>query len=296
MNPDFFKFADDDDDFPMSPTGNQSAQDFYESFLKYSEIISNIPPKELKKQGSNSYHQLFKEVRSTRSNNQALYRKRHDASESLSLLWFSRVKEIASMFIFMNPITEFKGIDTEQLSAIAKLSVDVGNLPKLTTYLYELGIVLVYERAIPGMKLDGAVYKSKSGHPVIALSLRYSRLDNFWFTLMHELAHVSLHFELLDTPILDDIDDERDENNLVELEADRLALNSFISRSDWRNSKVKYETNFDAKERALIDFAKQVNVHPAIVAGRFQKESGRHDVFSKIVNEVNVRKVLLGDD
>ncbi len=289
MTSDFFKFAESDD-FPMSPIGRQPGQDFYESFLKFKEIISEIPPKELKKNDSGSNYQLFKEVVATRTNNHAFFRKRHDAKESLSILWLSRVKEIASMFLHMNSMPDFKGISADELPKLAKLSADVGNLPKLPSILFDLGIVLIYESSIPGMKLDGAVYKSKSDHPVIAMSLRYSRLDIFWFTLMHELAHVCLHFPTLDTPILDDIDDDLDD--VVELEANRLALSSLISRSDWRNTQVKY----DAKEQSLIDFAKRVNVHPAIVAGRLQKETGRHDIFSKIVNEVNVRKVLLQDD
>ena len=32
-----------------------------------------------------------------------------------------------------------------------------------------------------------------TGCPVIGLTLRYDRLDNFWFVLLHELGHVFLH-------------------------------------------------------------------------------------------------------
>ena len=34
-----------------------------------------------------------------------------------------------------------------------------------------------------------------NGAPVAALTLRYDRLDNFWFTLLHELAHIALHMD-----------------------------------------------------------------------------------------------------
>ena len=32
------------------------------------------------------------------------------------------------------------------------------------------------------------------GAPIVALTLRYDRIDNFWFSLLHELAHVGRHF------------------------------------------------------------------------------------------------------
>lgn len=81
-------------------------------------------------------------------------------------------------------------------------------------------------------------------------------------------------------------------DDLKEKQADRLASNSLISRSDWRSSIVKYSSC----EKSIKDFAKQVGVHPSIVAGRLQKELNRYDIFSKIVNEVNVRKVLFNHE
>jgi HTH-type transcriptional regulator/antitoxin HigA len=35
--------------------------------------------------------------------------------------------------------------------------------------------------------------RTKEGVPVIGLTIRYDRLDNFWFCLLHEAAHVSQH-------------------------------------------------------------------------------------------------------
>jgi Zn-dependent peptidase ImmA (M78 family) len=42
--------------------------------------------------------------------------------------------------------------------------------------------------------------------PVIALTLRYDRLDNFWFVLFHELAHIVLHIGSEFSIIFDDLD------------------------------------------------------------------------------------------
>ena len=54
-------------------------------------------------------------------------------------------------------------------------------------------IALEYVPHLPRTHLDGAALKSHEGRPVIGLTLRYDRIDNFWFTLLHELAHVGLH-------------------------------------------------------------------------------------------------------
>lgn len=279
-----------DDDFPLSPMGSQSTREYYESFLKCKELIKQLPKKVAKEESEQSLYNLLKEVHSTRKNNPTLYRKNLSADDALCSLWLSKVKFISKMFVAFNEIPAFTNFTPDDMARLSKLSVDPENLTKVASILINFGIVLVFERAIPGMKLDGAVYMSESGHPVIAMSLRYKRLDNFWFTLMHELAHIALHKEMLVTPILDDLDEVSTDK--TEKQADRLALNSFISRSDWRSCTPKYELN----DNSVYKFAAEQNVHPAIVAGRLHKEMNRHDLFPHIVNSIDTRKVLFGDE
>jgi HTH-type transcriptional regulator/antitoxin HigA len=119
---------------------------------------------------------------------------------------------------------------------------------------------------------------------VVALSLRYSRLDYFWFTLMHELAHLCLHPESLKAAIIENLDGEAE--SLIELEADKLALNSFVPRNVWRNCPPKYSFSKDT----VVNFAREVGIHPAIVAGRLRKELNRYDCLSGMVNDIDVRE------
>ena len=277
-------YHDDFDDFPVSPHGGLGAVEFYKSFLKCEELVKNIPQNELGKDPRLTFYNLLQEVNSA---NSALFRRKSDASEALSMLWLSRVRKTANLFVAFNKIPPFNELTSDDLSDLSKLSKDAAMLPNLANILLEFGIVLIYEPSIPRMKLDGAVFNLSFDRPVIALSLRYPQLDKFWFTLMHELAHVVLHHEDLSIPILDNMDVIHDD--LKEKQADRLASNSLISRSDWRSSIVKYSSS----EKSIKDFSKQVGIHPSIVAGRLRKESNRYDIFSKIVNEVNVRKILL---
>jgi len=56
--------------------------------------------------------------------------------------------------------------------------------------LAELGVRLVVVEPLPRTRLDGAAFRLSADQPVIALSLRYDRIDWFWHTLAHELVHI----------------------------------------------------------------------------------------------------------
>ena len=64
---------------------------------------------------------------------------------------------------------------------------EVRHVPQI---LAEFGIRLVIVQHLKGTHLDGASVSDSESNPVIALSLRYGRLDYFWYTLIHELAHI----------------------------------------------------------------------------------------------------------
>ena len=78
---------------------------------------------------------------------------------------------------------------------VAQLSVYEDGPRRAQQRLAAHGIALVIERHLPRTHLDGAALCLLDGRPVIGLTLRYDRIDNFWFSLMHELAHVSLHLD-----------------------------------------------------------------------------------------------------
>jgi len=277
------------EDFPLSPRGSVSGEAFYEAFLQGQELFTQLP-RNLIHDPYIDLHALVKELVAARAGTSTLFRRRVDADEALTRFWLSKARANAQWAVILNEIPQFQGIAIKDLREIGQASADVEALPKLAGFFAERGIVLLYEPALPSMKLDGAVFTLDSGNPVVCLSLRYSRLDIFWFTLMHELSHVVLHQEQLVVPITDDHDEESED--LIERQADRLARDSLISRGDWRNCSAKY----DQSESEVIEFAERVSVHPAIVAGRLRREWNKHDVFAKVLNAVNVRKVLFGHD
>ena len=294
MNP---LHLNDWDDFEVTHVESSvsDARSFYESYLNFRRLFDELPKQELVQRGwmsstddLSSMVPLFQEIHSCREN--ALFRKSDTSHIALCVAWKSWVSTTAKMEVASQDIAEFQGIDKNYLKEIAKLSIDVSSISSLPDILAKIGIVLVYERTLPQMKLDGVVFKLESGHPVIGISFRFPRLDNFWFTLMHELAHINLHMELLDDPIFDDL--LADSEEVVEVQANRLAKDSFVERHLWRNCKPKY----DKSDGAVIKFSKEIGIHPAIVAGMLQKELNEFHMFRKIVDEVNVRKEVFDDE
>jgi HTH-type transcriptional regulator/antitoxin HigA len=86
-------------------------------------------------------------------------------------------------------------VSLDFLRQLARLSwSDEG--PRLAKeFLAKHGIPLVLVQHLPRTYLDGAALKLGDGTPVVGLTLRYDRVDNFWFCLLHELAHVGRHME-----------------------------------------------------------------------------------------------------
>src|SRR4030095_5102041 len=134
----------------------------------------------------------------------------------------------------------FAKLTRDQLRNLARMSVDPQIARQLPAILADFGVILVYLYALPGMKADGAVFRLSTGHPVVAMSLRFPRLDYFWFTLLHELSHIVLHNDQLTEPVFFDV--EAEEKNRTEKAANRLAKNSIVDRESWRNCAPKYDS------------------------------------------------------
>ncbi|MCX6953186.1 MAG: ImmA/IrrE family metallo-endopeptidase [Verrucomicrobia bacterium] len=215
-----------------------------------------------------------------------LFRKSAKADENLLAIWQARTRAQAEYVYFAEELPTFTKVTREQLREVARLSIDPQIVRELPTILAKLGIILVYVQALPSMKADGAVFQLSTGHPVVAMSLRFPRIDYFWFTLLHELAHLVLHLEQLRDPVFFDVEGE--EKDVAEKAANRLAKDSLVNRESWRSCDPK----FDSSDRAVLKYANREGIHPAIVAGLVRRESGNYTRYSKIINEHDVRNFI----
>lgn len=171
------------------------------------------------------------------------------------------------------------------MRTVARLSWSENGPILAKEYLRNHGISLVIEPQLPHTYLDGAVILIQSDRPVIGLTLRYDRLDNFWFCLMHELAHLSLHLNEGISQFYDDLDIDAKED-ACEQEADDVAKEALIPSDIWEKSPASRLRSPEAAKH----LAKQLTVHPAIVAGRMRKEFKAWRLLNNLVGHRQVRK------
>lgn len=155
-------------------------------------------------------------------------------------------------------------------------------------YLLKNGIALIVEPHLPHTHLDGAAIKRPDGHPIIALTLRYDRLDHFWFTLCHELAHVALHFDGEDSLVFFD-DLNQAEVDVCERDANRWAMEAMIPPDEWVADRMETTT----ASRKILDFASRLRIHPAIPAGRIRREKKNYKIFKDLVGQKMVRRLFV---
>lgn len=174
---------------------------------------------------------------------------------------------------------------------IAKLSLYSDGPQRAFRKLNEAGITAVYVPCLKKTHIDGACFSLPSGKPAIAVSLRHHRLDNFWFTLLHECAHVEKH--LLDEGLI--IDETESSTGAfgndpgMEDEANTLALSALVP-DDIRDEISRVVENIS---KAKVQFyARKADVHEAVIAGQVRIMTGRYTHFTGMVGQGEVAKSL----
>ncbi len=187
------------------------------------------------------------------------------------------------------PVYQAGTITQDFIGDLVRLSY-LDNGPLLAReFLHKHGIHFAVEEHLPHTHLDGAAIKMPNGAPLVALTLRHDRLDNFWFTLCHELAHISLHFDSGDCDaFFDDLDQA--EVNSVEGEADKWAGEALIPSDAWKAADLCRQPTLER----VRSFAAAMRVNPVIPAGRVRRETGNYRLFGRFVAGQKVRYFFEG--
>jgi HTH-type transcriptional regulator/antitoxin HigA len=173
------------------------------------------------------------------------------------------------------------------LREVAQLSTREDGPRQAQRFLAEHGIVLIVARHLSNTYLDGAAMLMADGTPVIAMTLRYDRLDNFWFCLLHELAHVARHMDGKGERLfIDDLDLSAKDDDPREKEADDWANDALVPPRDWDEHPAQ---DLPTVGNAIA-LAQRVNVHPAIVAGRIRRKLGDYRKLTQLVGAGEVRR------
>jgi HTH-type transcriptional regulator / antitoxin HigA len=200
-----------------------------------------------------------------------------DTISPLQLAWLYRVSSIAQQML-VKPFLKSKIPDLiAQLKPLLIAPQEARKVPKLFA---EYGIRLVFVEALKSSKIDGVCTWLNEKNPVIGLSLRYDRLDNFWFVLRHELEHVMQGHGLF-TPHLDsDMGSEETKNAIDEQEAEANDAAAHFSIPKGKLDSFIARKSPLFQERDFLGFAKLLGIHPSIVAGQIRHKTQRFELFN----------------
>ncbi len=195
--------------------------------------------------------------------------------------WCVRAKSLAALLQVSN-FDPARLPDAErELRELAAYRPEARHLPRV---LSNYGIRFVVVEPLPGAKIDGAAFWLDKDSPVIAVSVRYDRLDGFWHTVMHECSHIR-HGDALavDTEIVGE--SVKADDNEREQRANREAAATLIPPAELE-SFIRRVGPLYARQR-IIQFAHTLKIHPGIIVGQLQHRgeigySGLRDLLVKI--------------
>lgn len=208
------------------------------------------------------------------------------------LAWLFRVKQIASS-IATPAYSESKlRASVERMKDWRIAPEEARKVPGL---LADCGVRFVIVETLPGSKIDGVCIWLDDKSPIIALTMRFDRVDNFWFVLRHEIEHVLRgHGRSKPEGMIDaDLHGEQAGTSGSLPEEERVAN---TAASDFCVPKEKMESFFLRKhpffyEKDVLAFAKVNNIHPALPIGQIQHRLNRYDYLKK--HQTKIRQFVL---
>jgi HTH-type transcriptional regulator/antitoxin HigA len=199
--------------------------------------------------------------------------------------WLFRVLQIAEA----TPAKRYSERDLrDTLQRLLALTIEPEEVRHVPRILDECGVRFIVVEGLPGGKIDGVCCWLDDASPVIGMSVRFDRIDNFWFVLRHEIEHVlrghGRKQEIIDVNLeraIRGASQEEDQANEAAAEfcVPQAKINSFIVRKSPLLS-----------ERDVVAFAKTLGVHPGLVVGQIQRKTERWDFLKR--HQVKIRHLV----
>lgn len=192
--------------------------------------------------------------------------------------WIYRVRQIANDMIVSRYSPSTAANAVSRLNTLLAAPEEARKVPRI---LAECGIRFVIVESLSSAKIDGVCFWLNDWSPVIGMSLRHDRIDNFWFVLRHELEHVIQQHGKAAAMLDAELEGERagTGNHLAQEErVANQAAADFCVPTQTMNSFIARKAPLFA-ERDIIGVARTLQIHPGLVAGQLQHRTGRYDRF-----------------
>lgn len=192
----------------------------------------------------------------------------YDTTSSAQIVWLMRAKHLAKTLTVENRFSlRTMNRLLRELALLREYAEDIHNIPRL---LSRYGIRFLVVEHLPKSKIDGACFWLNKQSPVIVLSMRYDRIDYFWFSLAHELGHVrnkdGILNPIIDTDLVGDEEVPAHVKPMMEKKADMFAIDYLMDQEALTDFINRHDPIYS--KRDIIGFARTVCVHPGIVVGQ----------------------------
>lgn len=176
--------------------------------------------------------------------------------------WLHQAKRMASILNVRPFSKEVYESGLAELRTFAASADKVRHVPRV---LAEMGVRFVIVQQMPKSRIDGAMFWMDDGSPTIVMSLRYDRIDCFWFTLAHELAHVTNGDK---RSVDSDIAGNQRAEPISEMErkADSQGSDWLVPSKELSSFIARVSPCYSREAVAL--FAKRLKAHPGIIVGQ----------------------------
>lgn len=209
----------------------------------------------------------------------------YDKVTPSQLAWLHRARQIAKEIPLKHHYSE-KAL-CEALNKLRLLMFDPEEARHVPRILAEVGVRYVIVETLPTAKIDGACFWLGKA-PVIGMSLRFDRIDNYWFVLRHEIEHVLQSHGQAEDIIDAELEGEKassDGNIPLEERIANAAASDFCVPVLEMDSFIKRKSPFFS-DRDVLGLAKRLQVHPGIVAGQLRKRLDKWTIFSNMLVKV----------
>lgn len=191
---------------------------------------------------------------------------------SYTYTWYHKAMIVASSYTV--PEFDKKGL-VQLYDDLHNYTIQENGINQFLEKLNQLGVIFFVLPHLQKTYLDGAAFYYHN-NPVIVYTARYKRIDNFWFTIAHEIAHILKHLHEKNTFFLDNFREE--EVNDLEAEANQLAAEKLKHQEiiTYLNTKINYLSTND-----IDSCARNLQIHPALIIGKL--------AFDKTISFANQR-------
>lgn len=269
----------DRDDFPFNEMFNHGYFPFFSGTLALA-----------KQQAEECLEEFFSVFQGKQQSLALCKNSEGDVDKNALFAWQAQVLNKANQGSF--PVFDPSSFGPEIMDKVVHLSAYTTGPLKAREYLASLGIPLIFLQHLPHTYLDGACFLSPEGSPVIGMTLRHDRQDNFWFTLLHELSHIFLHLMRGDDLVFADNTERVDPHcDGKEQEANIYCSDRLIPSEVWMQERDRLLNGADSSY--IISLAEKLNICPAIIAGRIRHEKGDYTLYDNMLGRGEVR-ILFG--